>query len=116
MMKPNWRAYWSRKEPANVKDGSDYIDLRTCSDLSRLRRLEQILQAHGSDTTLVSWISPPFGVIKGYGIYSRLDAARLAQRAEKEFWGYPSVGQQYNIAWFQRRIRRLSENYDLASR
>ena len=100
VMQDSWQLYRSRIEPAEVKDGREYLNVRTCTDVERLQRLEATLRKHHQDAVLVPWISPPFGVIKGYGIYARREAERLQHRAEREGWGFPRPGKGYDLEWF----------------
>jgi hypothetical protein len=62
----------------------------------------------GGELVIASWISPPFGIILGYGVYSRKDAEMLAERSKHERWGFPRFGSVYDVKRLEERIARLS--------
>ena len=109
---PNWDLYKARVEPASVKKGEKFIDPRTSDDLERINALERELikmKKTMRDPVLVPWISPPFGRIVGYGIYSQEEANRLASLSKE--WGYPTVGEEYDLDWFSWKIKELTAFY-----
>jgi hypothetical protein len=106
----NWRIYCSRNEPKEVKTGLTYINLRTCTDVERLRKLENILREHGKNSVLVPWLSRPYGNAVGYGIYDAAEARAIQRRAKKECWPDPITGRMYDISLISRRITQCSEN------
>ncbi len=97
----NWRLYSSRTEPRILRntDGS-YINLRTCDDPTVSNRLEAMLANYakksGDEHVVVPWLSPPFGRIVGYGIYTKRQARELIRMSSEEKWGFPRPGRIYD--------------------
>lgn len=87
-----------RIEPPSLTDKNtkQYANLRTTKDIILLQGLLSYIQKFGTDYVVVSWISPPFGVVRGYGVYTREEAGHLAERSKKERWGFPRFGSIYD--------------------
>ncbi|MBI4453093.1 hypothetical protein HY636_00450 [Candidatus Woesearchaeota archaeon] len=118
--KSNKELYEERREPPYLKDRttSKYINLRTTNDIDVLRRLnDELTQEHsktGIEYVVASWISPPFGIIKGYGVYVKGEAERLSEQSNEERWGFPDFGSIYDKERLERRIKRLEERHKLS--
>lgn len=119
IQKSNRELYDERREPLYLKDEvtGKYIDLRTTNNAPVLRRLRDELIMGNSRTgieyVIASWISPPFGIVKGYGIYTQEEAEHLSKRSNEERWGFPDFGSIYDKERLERRIKRLEATHKL---
>ena len=84
-----------------------YVNLRTTKDVVLLESILTSLQSHGPQYVLASWVSPPFNIIKGYGVYIYDKAHHLAQQSSAERWGYPRFGSIFNQERLEKRIEKL---------
>lgn len=115
--KSNWELYEERREPTYLKDKATgkYIHLRTTNDIDVLRRLHdeltQVSNETGIEHIIVSWISPPFGIVVGYGVYTKEEAEGLSKLSIEERWGFPDFGLFYNKELLERKIERLERKY-----
>lgn len=109
--KSNVNLFQSREELPETKDQSSdkHINLRTTDDISVLESVLHQLQQKGEGYVLASWISPPFGIIRGYGVYTREEAQVLSRRSQDEHWGFPRFGSIYDKERLERRIEKLRE-------
>lgn len=111
--KSNKELYKERIEPLYLKDKATgkYIHLRTTNDMDVLRRLHdeltQVFNETGIEHIIVSWISPPFGIVVGYGMYTRKEAEQLSEKSQKERWGFPDFGLFYDKELLERKIERM---------
>src|SRR3989344_4545479 len=102
--------FFKRIEPKILKQSGssyseEYINLRTCVDIHILGTLENELSVSGiEDPVIVPWISPPYGIVRGYGIYSREDAKSLSKQAEDEHWVL-QFGRIYDLDWIINKIK-----------
>ena len=84
-----------------------YVNLRTTKDVVLLESILTSLQSHGPQYVLASWVSPPFNIIKGYGVYIHDKAHHLAQQSSAERWGYPRFGSIIDQERLEKRIEKL---------
>ena len=105
------KIYDQRREPAClvIKKGVDYINLRTCQDKSVLECVLDELESSGDDAVIIPWLSPPFNIPRGYGIYSRSTAKELARLDLEEHWVSPTLGRKYDQNRLRRKIASLSD-------
>ncbi len=110
-MKTNLELYQQRNEPEILRQDSIYANLRTSQNLDLIRSLESILKELSNNSrekyVLASWISPPFGRIAGYGVYTKKEAQELNARSKNERWGFPRFGSIYDISRLERKIESL---------
>lgn len=106
-MDSNSRLYNERKEPEclAIRKGLDYINVRTCDDKSVLERVLAELDAFGDDAVLIPWLSPPFYVIRGYGLYSISEADRISVIEREERWVSYRLGGRFDKSYFLRRLK-----------
>src|SRR3989338_1238493 len=112
--KANIELYERRSEPADLRDPitGKYINLRTTKDVALLEGILSDLISMGPDYVLASWISPPFGVIKGYGTYPKEEAESHAKQSQSERWGFPRFGYIYNREKLEAKIEKLRGEYN----
>ncbi len=102
MKNDNYKLYQSRKEPhtlSKLKTDSQlatYPSIREIKNEKTIRDLVRELKALGDDYVLISWISPPYGRIVGYGLYLKKEAESLVERSNDKNWGFPKVGRIYS--------------------
>lgn len=92
--------YVLRKEPAILRTGESYINLRTCEDPDILEGLEKELKSassSGEEYVIAPWLSPPFNRIIGYGLYTKKQAKILRKRNKDENWRFPCFGRAYTL-------------------
>lgn len=111
--KPNRELYKERMEPPYLKDKATgkYIHLRTTNDIDVLRKLvDELHQSskEGIEYVITSWTSPPFGIVAGYGVYTRKEAEQLSEISQKERWGFPRFGLIYNVSLLEEKIKELN--------
>ncbi len=113
----NLKLFKKRKEPPllSIENNGDYINLRTTDNVSLLQNLLIYLkQQFGADYVIASWISPPFGIVKGYGTYTKEEAQYLSELSKKERWGFPKFGSVYDKGRLEEKINKLiGEHHDL---
>ena len=92
-------------DPATGK----YLSLRTTKNLVVLEDILTQLKQKGQDYVIASWISPPFGIVQGYGVYTKKEAAEIAHQSQSERWGFPRFGAIYDQERLEKRIEALKK-------
>ncbi|MBS3121621.1 hypothetical protein J4434_01935 [Candidatus Woesearchaeota archaeon] len=67
----------------------------------------------GIEHVIASWISPPFGIVIGYGIYTKNEAEQLSKKSQEERWGFPDFGLVYDKELLERKIEKLERKYTM---
>lgn len=113
----NIELFLSRNEPQILRDPKRdgqfeaYKNLRTTKDINLVQSLKDILISgstkNSENYVLGIWISPAFGKIRGYGIYTMEEAIELSRRSIAENWGSPVFGPIYDLNWLECKLKRL---------
>ena len=111
----NYELYKNRIEPVVlsrlVSDRLNliyYPSLREIKDKNILNGLIKELKKYGRDYVIISWISPPYGRIVGYGLYQTKEAKQILEKSQKEKWGFPRIGRLYDKKNLEDRIELLN--------
>ena len=103
----NIRIYQRRIEPKCLKSSDNYINLRVTDNVAILVEILDELKTRGPNYVIASWISPPFGVIKGYGVYEKEEVMKLSDASKRERWGFPRFGSVVDQERLEGRIEKL---------
>ena len=114
MIGDNYLLYESRKEPevlARMMSGRALVLYPTIRDIdgNSIRELLQELSALGSSFVLMSWVSPPYGRVVGYGMYKKNEAEAISHRSQSERWGFPQAGRIYTKKSLEDRLKDKSQ-------
>ena len=114
----NWSIYQRRDEPPGLKRDpprpfpNEYHNLGDTADIDLVRRVMTYLEKYfPGDYVIGQWSSPPFGVNKGYGVYSREEHKNLTLRQKEEGWGFPRLGFAFDKDFLERKLSILIETY-----
>ena len=118
MINDNYEIYKSRREPkvlTNLRRGDvpTYPPIRTMKDEKVIESLIKQLNSLGRNYVLMTWISPAFGRVVGYGVYSKYRAKNISERSKNEDWGFPMIGSKYNINDLERKLNRIKNETNL---
>ena len=110
--KSDMELYESRTEPSFLKTRKAYINLRTCKDLQTLAKTQDFLknlsESKDGEYVLLAWLSPPYGLIVGYGAYPIQEARQITNRYKKEEgWTFPQPGRIYDRQVIEERGKKL---------
>ncbi len=105
--------YQHRREPTClvIKKGVNYINIRECKDKLALESVLAELDAFGVDAVLVPWSSPPFHIIRGYGLYSQSEINGIYDIEQREHWVSRRLGVRLDRSYFLTRLNRIDSSY-----
>ena len=118
MREVNDELYESRNEPRSLARLRSrhilpsYPSLRVFRDKEVIGSLIRELEEYGSEYVVVSWISPPFGKVVGYGLYKKREAEELSERSVRENWVFPQVGSIYDKRTLEGKLKE-SDNFSI---
>ena len=104
----NYILYNSRNEPevlTRLKFGEipSYPSIRNIQDKEILEVILNELN-HKRNKVILSWITPPYGKIVGYGLYSRDEAKKILLKSRRENWVFPKIGRIYDTTLLEEKL------------
>lgn len=112
MVSENYQIYITRREPpvlAGLSRG-EIPNYPTIREIRDRRILSSLIEELSGENVILSWTSPPYGKVVGYGVYSRGEAAELLQRSKRECWGFPRIGRLYDKQGLEKILRKPSRD------
>ena len=118
MVSDNYEIYKGRKEPHTLTRLAlgvppFYPPIRTLTNANIIDSLINEIRDYGNNFVVMAWITPPFGKVIGYGIYTKKEASDLLEKSKNERWSSPDLGSVYNISNLEERLHSLKHNHTL---